>query len=101
MKNSFDSYEEIFIKWLVVNNIYGKFTTNCYKFNRIDDLFIYFKYIYPMDFLAIGFDYNLSPEGSDYWIELNTKWQYFYRKNIKRMNKKYYIGKTICKLEKL
>lgn len=67
-----NQYVKMFIKFLYANGIYSKFMYNiisCKKYRQLNK-----NILGPSGFIISSFAWYVTPEGSDFWGTINTKW---------------------------
>jgi hypothetical protein len=82
---NYELYEYNIINFLKENNALEKFNYNIQKNGR-NILYLYNNHINFKWFLVYSFSWNHTPEGVDYWAELNNKLEKYKLKEINNID---------------
>lgn len=69
-----------FNSWLQKKGAYEQYKRNRHKTNNTPSAWGYhFRFSSPVDFISFAFDWESTPEGSDFWSNLHLRWSRLWR----------------------
>lgn len=77
-----------FYSWLQKNGAYEQYKRNRHITNNSPSAWGHrYRFSSPVDFINWAFDWEVTPEGSDFWFDLHLKWSRLWRDLYVHMKK--------------
>lgn len=77
-----------FYSWLQKKGAYEQYKRNRHKTNNTPSAWGYqSRFSSPVDFISYAFDWEFTPEGDDFWMDLHLKWSRLWRDLYVHMEK--------------